>query len=86
MVREGKMHGFLRMYWAKKILEWTESPEKALEDAIYLNDKYELDGRDPNGYVGECKFKTNMSNFSYSCKMRYPLNLVLENWEYLWFC
>ncbi len=45
------MHGFLRMYWAKKILEWTESPEKALEYAIYLNDKYQLDGRDPNGYV-----------------------------------
>ncbi len=54
MVREGKMHGFLRMYWAKKILEWTESPDTALSDAIYLNDKYELDGRDPNGYVGKC--------------------------------
>ncbi|XP_065333593.1 deoxyribodipyrimidine photo-lyase-like [Cloeon dipterum] len=52
MVREGKMHGFLRMYWAKKILEWTESPEQALEFAIHLNDKYNLDGRDPNGYVG----------------------------------
>ncbi|KAG8188596.1 hypothetical protein JTE90_005952 [Oedothorax gibbosus] len=52
MVKEGKMHGFLRMYWAKKILEWTKSPEEALEFAIYLNDKYELDGRDPNGYVG----------------------------------
>lgn len=39
----------MRMYWAKKILEWTESPELALEIAIYLNDKYELDGRDPNG-------------------------------------
>jgi len=49
---EGKMHGFLRMYWAKKILEWSESPEKALEIAIYLNDKYNLDGRDPNGFVG----------------------------------
>lgn len=49
---EGKMHGFLRMYWAKKILEWTDSPETALRDAIYLNDKYSLDGRDPNGYVG----------------------------------
>lgn len=49
---EGKMHGFLRMYWAKKILEWTTSPEKALEIAIYLNDRYSLDGRDPNGYVG----------------------------------
>jgi len=53
MKTEGKMHGFLRMYWAKKILEWSESPEKALEIAIYLNDKYSLDGRDPNGYVGK---------------------------------
>ncbi|XP_040534601.1 deoxyribodipyrimidine photo-lyase isoform X1 [Gallus gallus] len=52
MVREGKMHGFLRMYWAKKILEWTRSPEEALQFAIYLNDRYELDGMDPNGYVG----------------------------------
>jgi deoxyribodipyrimidine photo-lyase len=52
MVQTGKMHGFLRMYWAKKILEWSESPETALEIAIYLNDKYSLDGRDPNGYVG----------------------------------
>ncbi|XP_063298889.1 deoxyribodipyrimidine photo-lyase-like [Pelobates fuscus] len=52
MVHEGKMHGFLRMYWAKKILEWTSSPEEALNFAIYLNDRYELDGRDPNGYVG----------------------------------
>lgn len=49
---EGKMHGFLRMYWAKKILEWSETPEKALCAAIYLNDYYSLDGRDPNGYVG----------------------------------
>ncbi|XP_038049381.1 deoxyribodipyrimidine photo-lyase-like isoform X2 [Patiria miniata] len=52
LVKEAKMHGFLRMYWAKKILEWTPSPEEALEIAIYLNDKYSLDGRDPNGYVG----------------------------------
>jgi deoxyribodipyrimidine photo-lyase len=52
MVKKGKMHGYMRMYWAKKILEWTESPEKAIEIAIYLNDRYELDGRDPNGYVG----------------------------------
>ncbi|KAG7456922.1 hypothetical protein MATL_G00241070 [Megalops atlanticus] len=52
MVTEGKMHGFLRMYWAKKILEWTSSPEEALAIAIYLNDRYELDGRDPNGFVG----------------------------------
>lgn len=50
------MHGFLRMYWAKKILEWTSSPEEALEFSIYLNDKYSLDGRDPNGYVGRSTF------------------------------
>ena len=47
------MHGFLRMYWAKKILEWSSSPQEALEIAIYLNDRYELDGRDPSGYVGK---------------------------------
>jgi deoxyribodipyrimidine photo-lyase len=52
MLIRGKMHGYMRMYWAKKILEWTESPEIALKIAIYLNDKYELDGRDPNGYTG----------------------------------
>lgn len=55
MVSEGKMHGFLRMYWAKKILEWTTSPEEALSIALYLNDRYELDGQDPNGFVGEDK-------------------------------
>ncbi|PSS04092.1 Deoxyribodipyrimidine photo-lyase [Actinidia chinensis var. chinensis] len=52
MVHYGKMHGFMRMYWAKKILEWTSGPEDALAISIYLNDKYEIDGRDPNGYVG----------------------------------
>ncbi|XP_039299515.1 deoxyribodipyrimidine photo-lyase, partial [Nilaparvata lugens] len=52
LLKEGKIHGFLRMYWAKKILEWTTSPEEALEISIYLNDKYSMDGRDPNGFVG----------------------------------
>lgn len=52
LVHNGKMHGYMRMYWAKKILEWTLSVEIALQYAIYLNDKYSLDGRDPNGYVG----------------------------------
>lgn len=52
MIRTGRMHGYMRMYWAKKILEWTASPEIAIETAICLNDKYELDGRDPNGYAG----------------------------------
>jgi deoxyribodipyrimidine photo-lyase len=52
MKRTGKMHGYMRMYWAKKILEWTESVEQAIEFAIYLNDKYNLDGWSPNGYTG----------------------------------
>lgn len=52
MMNKGKMHGYMRMYWAKKILEWSESPEEALRVTIYLNDKYEIDGRDPNGYTG----------------------------------
>lgn len=52
MVTTGKMHGYMRMYWAKKILEWTEAPKEAIKIAIYLNDKYQLDGRDANGYAG----------------------------------
>jgi deoxyribodipyrimidine photo-lyase len=52
MVTTGRMHGYLRMYWAKKILEWTASPECAFDIAVRLNDRYELDGRDPNGYTG----------------------------------
>ncbi len=52
MVQEGKMHGWCRMYWAKKILEWTPDVQTAIDIALYLNDKYELDGNDPNGYVG----------------------------------
>lgn len=52
LVIYGKMHGYMRMYWAKKILQWTRSPEEAFKITIYLNDKYELDGRDPNGYAG----------------------------------
>ena len=52
MVNTGKMHGYMRMYWAKKIFEWTKNVEDAMDIAIYLNDTYELDGRDPNGYVG----------------------------------
>lgn len=52
MVHTGWMHNYLRMYWAKKILEWSSSPAKAYRIAVELNDKYELDGRDPNGYAG----------------------------------
>jgi len=52
MVKTGFMHNYMRMYWAKKILEWSKTPARAYQTAVYLNDKYELDGRDPNGYAG----------------------------------
>jgi deoxyribodipyrimidine photo-lyase len=52
MVVTGRMHNYLRMYWGKKILEWSPSPEEAFRVALYLNNKYELDGRDPNGFAG----------------------------------
>ncbi len=52
MVKTGRMHGFLRMYWAKKILEWTPTPAEAFQIAVNLNDRYQMDGRDPNGYTG----------------------------------
>jgi deoxyribodipyrimidine photo-lyase len=52
MVDTGWMHNYMRMYWAKKILEWAPDPARAFEWAVILNDRYELDGRDPNGYAG----------------------------------
>ncbi|MFB3884068.1 MAG: deoxyribodipyrimidine photo-lyase [Thermodesulfobacteriota bacterium] len=52
MIVQGKMHGYMRMYWGKKIIEWTKTPEEAFRIALYLNNKYELDGRDPNGFTG----------------------------------
>ena len=52
LIREGTIHGYLRMYWAKKILEWTFQPKEALKTAIYLNDKYAYDAPSANGYVG----------------------------------
>jgi deoxyribodipyrimidine photo-lyase len=51
MVETGWMHGYVRMYWAKKILEWTRSPDEAFDLTVVLNDRYLLDGRDPNGYT-----------------------------------
>ena len=47
----GKIHGYYRMYWGKKIIEWSPAPEEALATTIYLNDRYALDGRDPNSYT-----------------------------------
>jgi len=52
MVFTGKMHGYMRMYWGKKILEWSKTPDEAFRTALYLNNKYELDGRDPSGFTG----------------------------------
>ncbi|MFO7948105.1 MAG: deoxyribodipyrimidine photo-lyase [Armatimonadota bacterium] len=52
MVATGKMHGYMRMYWGKKILEWTETPKQAFQIALRLNNRYELDGRDPNSFTG----------------------------------
>jgi len=52
VVTTGWMHNYMRMYWAKKILEWSRTPAEAHNIAVRLNDKYELDGRDPNGYAG----------------------------------
>ena len=52
LVQTGKIHGYMRMYWAKKVLEWSKSPEEAQQILIFLNDFYSIDGGDPNGYVG----------------------------------
>jgi len=51
LIQCGRIHGYMRMVWAKSILRWSPAPEEALARCIYLNDKYALDGRDPNGYV-----------------------------------
>jgi deoxyribodipyrimidine photo-lyase len=52
MAVTGKMHNYMRMYWGKRIIEWTRKPEDAFRIALHLNNKYELDGRDPNGFTG----------------------------------
>jgi deoxyribodipyrimidine photo-lyase len=52
LVREGRIHNYLRMLWGKKVLEWSASPEEALAVLVELNNKYALDGRDPNSYSG----------------------------------
>ena len=52
LVRDGKMHNYLRMLWGKKILEWTAHPREAVDVMIHLNNKYAVDGRNPNSYSG----------------------------------
>ena len=46
------MNGYMRMYWGKKILEWSATPQEAYQAAIFLNNRYNLDGRDPNAFAG----------------------------------
>ena len=52
MLKTGYMHNYMRMYWGKKIIEWSNTPEYAFATTLYLNNKYFLDGRDPNSYTG----------------------------------
>lgn len=96
MKKTGKMHGYMRMYWAKKILEWTTDPETALKFAIKLNDTYELDGYDPNGYVGcmwsiagvhdrgwterEIFGKIRFMNFN-GLKRKFDIDTYIKNWQ-----
>jgi deoxyribodipyrimidine photo-lyase len=52
LVREGRLHNYIRMLWGKKVLEWSKSPADALAVMIDLDNRYALDGRDPNSYSG----------------------------------
>ncbi len=52
LLLRGKIHGYYRMYWGKKILEWSPTPQEAVNAMIYMHDRYAIDGRDPNTYVG----------------------------------
>lgn len=95
LYKTGKLHGFMRMYWAKKILEWSESPEQALKNAFYLNDHYALDGNDPNGYVGcmwsicgvhdqgwserEIFGKIRFMNYQ-GCKRKFDIQAYIARW------
>lgn len=52
MLHTGYMHNYMRMYWGKKVIEWKQSPREAFDDLLYLNNRYFIDGRDANSYVG----------------------------------
>ncbi len=52
MTRTGRMHNYMRMYWGKKVLEWTPTPQQAFDTLLWLNNRHEQDGRDPNSWVG----------------------------------
>lgn len=83
LVKTGRIHGYIRMYWGKKILEWAKSPQEALKIAIYLNDTYALDGNDPNGYVGILWSIAGLhdrpfANRLVTGKIRYMKNIVVK--------
>ncbi|MCX8069834.1 MAG: deoxyribodipyrimidine photo-lyase [Thermodesulfovibrionales bacterium] len=95
MVIKGKMHGYMRMYWAKKILQWSESPQEAIKIAVILNDKYSIDGRDPNGYAGILWSIGGLHDRAYNeravfgkirymsyegCKRKFKVNDYIDKW------
>jgi len=95
LVASGKMAGYMRMYWAKKILEWSEDPAEALRIAIWLNDRYALDGRETNGYSGIAWsiggvhdrgwterpiFGTIRSMSEAGCRRKFDVNRYIHTW------
>ena len=100
LIREGTIHGYLRMYWAKKILEWVQLPQEALDIAIYLNDKYAYDAASANGYVGilwaigglhdrafanfPVTGKIRRMSFN-SIKRKYYLDIYINKYMIFWF-
>lgn len=96
MMLSGRMHGYMRMYWAKKILEWSPDPATAFQTTLRLNDRYELDGRDPNGYTGVawaiCGVhdrpwnerpvfgKIRYMNFA-GCRRKFDINAYISRWS-----
>jgi len=95
LLKSGKIHGYMRMYWAKKVLEWSVSPEEAIETLVYLNDFYSIDGGDPNGYVGilwsvaglhdrpwgERPVYGSIRSMVYNgLKRKFDINLYIEQW------
>lgn len=98
LMKDGIIHGYLRMYWAKKFLEWTTSPDEALKIAIYLNDKYAYDSPSANGYVGilwamgglhdrafiDYPITGKIRRMTYdSLKRKYDLSEYLKKYNYL---
>ena len=98
LIKTGKIHGYLRMYWAKKILEWSISPEVALKNAIYLNDKYAFDSPSSNGYVGilwaiaglhdrafkDCLVTGKIRRMTYNSMLKkFDTSLYIKKWELL---